>query len=101
MIPLEALAIIWLAAMTSSFSAAIVIFRRHRRRLYARRSMAYAMLAYGGGSAGIVTFYCALLFTEIRSDPIIAVTWSRWAFSVMGIIVTVAGIAAYIVNKRV
>jgi lipid-A-disaccharide synthase-like uncharacterized protein len=94
MIPRWFLLIIYIAATVACFAAARGSFER------GNKSMGWALIGYGGGSLSAVTFYFALLFTEISTNPDVSIPWSRWVFTIIGMAMLSGGVSAYIVNKR-
>jgi len=94
MIPLEALFIIWLMGTIASAAAAVVSFKA------GNKSMGFAFVVFWIGAAAVLTFYYALLFTEIAGNMAITIPWSRWVHSINGLAVLSSSIAAYIVHRK-
>ena len=94
MIPREFMFDLWIVATAMSCISAYVLFRRRRN------SLAITMISIFGASAGMVSFYAMLSFTTLYDDdPQLAINWSRWAISVVGMVVLGGSIASIILNK--
>ena len=95
LIPLQLLWVIWLLAVIVSSAAAFVSCRR------GNKPMGVALAGFAFGSLSMLSFYTQLLYVPFNGSYELSILWSRWAISVLGLMILLGSLSALIVNMRI